>query len=342
MSSSNMKAIRNEIDVLRNLDHENVIKLFEFTEGILHKPNGSTKPGIVYAVIELAPAGEVFQFLMSTGRFPPAIARFYFKEMIAGLNYCHQKGYAHRDIKPENLLLNADFQLKLADFGFATALAGRDGSGKLNTVLGTESYMAPEINLKTAYSGASVDLFAAAIVLFIMVTGHPPFNKADPKDPYYLLFCTNRHQRFWELHNRNKPKGFFTKDFVSLMNGMLAFDPTQRLSISEIISHPWFNEPTASTAEVREYMSKNKATVDEDLRKEREEAESKKKLKQTMRSGAGANPKGGYRSTTASQKAFLEENEEYRRFQDVKSINLDLTLERTLPIYRVAHLPSLC
>jgi hypothetical protein len=84
---------------------------------------------------------------------------------------------------------------------------------------------------------------------------------------------------------------------------------------------------------VEGYMSKNKAAVDEDIRKEREEAEAKKKVKQAMRGAAGA--KGGYRSTTASQKAFLEENEEYRKFQDVKSINLDLTLERTLPIHRV-------
>lgn len=330
-----MKAIKNEIDVLKNLNHENVIRLFEFTEGVLHKPSGATKSGVVYAVLELAPGGEVFQFLMSTGRFPLNVARYYFKAMLAGLNHCHQKGYAHRDIKPENLLLNAAFQMKVADFGFATALAGRDGSGKLNTVLGTESYMAPEIHLKTAYSGASVDLFAAAIVLFIMVTGHPPFNKADPKDPYYLLFCTNRHQRFWDLHNRNKPKGFFSKDFITLMNGMLAFDPTQRLSISEIMAHPWFNDATASQVEVEAYMAKNKASVDADLKKERDEAEAKKKLKQTMRGGAGVAPKGGYRSTTPAQKAFLEENEEYRKFQDVKSINLDLTLERALPIHRV-------
>lgn len=61
-------------------------------------------------------------------------------------------------------------------------LAGKDGSGKMHTYLGTESYMAPEIHLKLPYSGASIDLFAAAIILFIMYVGSPPFSKAEPKD----------------------------------------------------------------------------------------------------------------------------------------------------------------
>jgi len=66
--------------------------------------------------------------------------------MIEALDYMHKKGFAHRDMKPENLLFDTKFNLKVADFGFAAALAGRDGTGKMKTILGTESYMAPEIN----------------------------------------------------------------------------------------------------------------------------------------------------------------------------------------------------
>lgn len=79
-------------------------------------------------------------------------------------------------------------------------LAGKDGSGKLNTYLGTETYMAPEIHLKLPYSGVSVDLFAAGIILFIMYSGTPPFNKADPKDNYFKQLCTNKHDLFWYAH----------------------------------------------------------------------------------------------------------------------------------------------
>lgn len=101
-------------------------------------------------------------------------------------------------MKPENLLFDENFNLKIADFGFATALAGKDGSGLLRTILGTESYMAPEINNNSPYSGTAVDIFACGIILFIMITGHPPFMKADPKtDAYYKCLCTNRHNTFW-------------------------------------------------------------------------------------------------------------------------------------------------
>ena len=94
-------------------------------------------------------------------------------------------------MKPENILLDSDFKLKVADFGFATYLMGKDGTGLLRTVLGTESYMAPEIHLKLPYLGENVDLFASGIILFILYAGSPPFSKAEQKDPYYRLFCNN-------------------------------------------------------------------------------------------------------------------------------------------------------
>jgi len=123
----------------------------------------------------------------------------------------------------------------LADFGFAVAMSGRDGSGKLKTILGTDNYMAPEIHSKAPYIGSSVDLFAAGIILFIFYTGHPPFNHAKATDSYYNLICMNNHEKFWTYHSRKKPNGinFFSAQFMSLINAMLAFDPTQRLSIAE-------------------------------------------------------------------------------------------------------------
>jgi len=65
-----------------------------------------------------------------------------------GLDYCHSNGVAHRDLKPKNLLLDSNYVLKIADFGFAAPVEGRDGSGYLKTKLGTMNYMAPEIHLK--------------------------------------------------------------------------------------------------------------------------------------------------------------------------------------------------
>ena len=90
--------------------------------------------------------------------------------MIEGLEYVHTRGVTHRDLKPENVLFDQHFNLKIADFGFAAPIAGRDGSGLCKTKLGTESYMAPEIHMRKPYNGASVDLFACGIILFIMFT----------------------------------------------------------------------------------------------------------------------------------------------------------------------------
>lgn len=95
-----------------------------------------------------------------------------------GLSHVHENGYTHRDLKPENLMLDSDFNLKIADFGFAGPTAGRDGGGTLSTNLGTSNYMAPEIHLGQEYDGKSIDIFASAIILFIMVAEHPPFTAA--------------------------------------------------------------------------------------------------------------------------------------------------------------------
>ncbi len=90
--------------------------------------------------------------------------------MIEGLNHCHKRGITHRDLKPENVLLDNQYNLRIADFGFACSIDGKDGSGYCKTKLGTEGYMAPEIHMRKPYIGESVDLFACGIILFIMCT----------------------------------------------------------------------------------------------------------------------------------------------------------------------------
>lgn len=202
-------------------------------------------------VLEYCTKGELFDYLLHSGRFTEEQTRYYFKQLINGLQYLFANNVCHRDLKPENILLDENFNLKIADFGFSARLDGKDGSGFLKSSLGTEGYMAPEINEKKAYIGSAVDLFSAGIILFIMYTGHPPFHKALESDPYYKLLITDRNSTFWEAHSRNKDKNFFSNDFMNLINSILAYEPQNRIDLAELVSHPWMKGKCSTQAEIK-------------------------------------------------------------------------------------------
>lgn len=100
--------------------------------------------------MELVEGGELFDYV-SLGNFLPEICRFYFKQTLNALHYCHTSGVAHRDLKPDNLLLDKDYNIKIADFGYAAPTIGADGSGFLSSNVGTRPYMAPEIHNNQLY-----------------------------------------------------------------------------------------------------------------------------------------------------------------------------------------------
>ena len=155
-----------------------------------------------------------------------------------GLSLVHKKGVTHRDLKIENILLDGDFNLKIADFGFAAPLSGRDESGSCRTRCGTIGNMAPEILLAKPYNGVAVDLFASAVVLFMMVTSRKPFKVAEPKDVMYRFICANRDDLFWKEHLRmttqDETMHKISSEFRSLFSSMMQLDPTHRLSLAEI------------------------------------------------------------------------------------------------------------
>ena len=253
--------MQHEMNSLNRINHPNIVNLVNANEnGVYVKKNGKGLYNCMYMVMELCPNGELFDILYNTGKLSEPITRFYFKQLLEGLNACHSMGIAHRDMKPENVLFDSQFNLKIADFGFSILLSGRDGSGALHTRLGTESYMAPELHQRKSYIGESVDLFACGIILFIMLSQNPPFSKADPNDPYYRLLY-NADEKFWTMHSRNKAPGFYSPDFKSLLTKMLALDPNHRLSIEEIKSHPWVNGPTARAQDVVEEISARRRKV---------------------------------------------------------------------------------
>ena len=107
-----------EVEAMKILDHPHVINQIEYGTDTYIKNSGKEKT-VSYIVLELALGGELFDFIAIAGKLDESMARYYFKQFMEGLNYCHMSGVSHRDLKPENLLLDNDFKLKIADFGFA-------------------------------------------------------------------------------------------------------------------------------------------------------------------------------------------------------------------------------
>lgn len=251
MDPETQKLVLTEVQALKDLaGHENILAIRE-TGKAIYETKGKQKE-VSYIALDLASGGELFDFVAQTGRFEEPLARYYFKEFMNGLSFVHDKGYTHRDLKPENLMMDSQFTLKIADFGFAGPVEGRDGQGTLSTNLGTLNYMAPEIHLNQEYDGKSIDIFAAAIILFIMVAEHPPFTAAQPSDPFYRCIAANRSDIFWKTHMKEKPDGFFSDEFKDLVQNMLHLDPSSRLNMEQVMGHAWMKGPTKTKDEVKQ------------------------------------------------------------------------------------------
>ena len=122
---------------MQNIDHKNVVKFICFgTQQPYSKPNKDDKL-VSYMALEYAEVGELFDYISCSTPFKESLARYYFKQLIDGIEICHKNGITHRDLKPENLLIDENNVLKIADFGIAQLLEGKTKDGFLHTVTGT-------------------------------------------------------------------------------------------------------------------------------------------------------------------------------------------------------------
>lgn len=260
MEYVSMDEIKEEVEVLKKLSHNNITKLVDSGDAEL-KSRGKSYD-VFYIALEVAAGGELFDFISMTGAFSEDVARYYFHQFIDGLEYLHKKGMSHRDLKTENILLDGSFNLKIADFGYASAKSTNV------TQVGTEDYMAPEILLGKKYSGQVADIFGAGLILFMMVAQSKAFMKAAASDNYYKNLYGNRPDKFWKEHSKGKS---YSKDFKSLITSLFAYNPIHRPSISEIREHPWFTKPVPSKEGIREEFRRRKDELDEEQRRQRGE-----------------------------------------------------------------------
>ncbi|KAJ7292691.1 snf 1 [Mycena rebaudengoi] len=207
--------VRREFEYMRLLRHPHVIKLYEVI---------STATDIIF-VLEYA-EGELFNYIVQHGRLTEDVARRFFQQIMAGIEYSHRLKIVHRDLKPENILLDEYLNVKIADFGLSNETI--DGEF-LGTSCGSPNYAAPEVIKGLKYSGPEIDVWSAGIILYVLLCGKLPFED----EVIGTLFDKIINVRY-ELPMDLSPHA------RDLVRSILIADPTKRITVPHIMQHPFF------------------------------------------------------------------------------------------------------
>ena len=137
---------------------------------------------------------EMFDFCVDMGAMGEEAGKFFLHQLVDTMQYVHDNNISHRDLKLDNMLIDDNLNTKVLDFG----LAYKGNSRKLRNWVGTPSYMAPEINEQKWYNGKEVDVFSLGVILYSIVVGNFPFERATAHDNYYKLIMNGEIEKFFD------------------------------------------------------------------------------------------------------------------------------------------------
>uniref|UniRef100_A0A3P8YIC7 MAP/microtubule affinity-regulating kinase 3 n=1 Tax=Esox lucius TaxID=8010 RepID=A0A3P8YIC7_ESOLU len=217
LNSSSLQKLFREVRIMKLLNHPNIVKLFEVIE----------TEKTLYLIMEYASGGEVFDYLVAHGRMKEKEARAKFRQIVSAVQYCHQKCIVHRDLKAENLLLDADMNIKIADFGFSNEFTM---GNKLDTFCGSPPYAAPELFQGKKYDGPEVDVWSLGVILYTLVSGSLPFDGQNLKE-----------LRERVLRGKYRIPFYMSTDCENLLKKFLILNPTKRGSLEQIMKDRWMN-----------------------------------------------------------------------------------------------------
>lgn len=215
--------VQREIELVRNLRHPNIMELIEVFY--------NEEKGKIYMVLEYCCA--VLKDMLDQSpmkKFPPWQAHFYFNQLTNGLEYLHSHRIIHKDIKPGNLLLDTAGVLKIADFGVAEQLDLFAPNDIITTSQGTPAFQPPEIAQGASeFSGFKLDIWSSGITLYNFITGTYPFEG----ETIFRLF-ENIAKGDFEV-----PRNDVDQLLETLLRGMLASTPEDRLTLVQVREHDW-------------------------------------------------------------------------------------------------------
>ncbi|KAM4590286.1 MAP/microtubule affinity-regulating kinase 4 [Fundulus diaphanus] len=217
LNPTSLQKLFREVRIMKTLNHPNIVQLFEVIE----------TEKTLYLVMEYASGGEVFDYLVAHGRMKEKEARAKFRQIVSAVHYCHQKNIVHRDLKAENLLLDADSNIKIADFGFSNEFT--EGS-KLDTFCGSPPYAAPELFQGKKYDGPEVDIWSLGVILYTLVSGSLPFDGQNLKE-----------LRERVLRGKYRVPFYMSTDCEGILRRFLVLNPAKRCSLEQIMKDKWIN-----------------------------------------------------------------------------------------------------
>ncbi|XP_076359550.1 serine/threonine-protein kinase DCLK1-like isoform X1 [Tachypleus tridentatus] len=220
--------IASEVAIMRRVKHPNIVHLHEEFD----------VDNELYLVMELVKGGDLFDAIASATKYTERDASGMVYNLASALLYLHCMNIVHRDIKPENLLVveheDSSKSLKLGDFGLAV-----EAKEPLFVVCGTPTYVAPEILAETGY-GLKVDIWAAGVITYILLSGFPPFvSETNDQDELFDQILAGKFEftsPFWDD---------ISDSAKELISNMLQVDPQSRFSASQVLEHPWVAADTA-------------------------------------------------------------------------------------------------
>jgi len=236
LTKEDEEALTIETQILREMDHPNIIKMFNCYED----------EEKYYLVTEMMTGGELFDRIVEKEFYSEADAQKVLSTLGAALLYCHVRGVVHRDLKPENILLtnqNDDASIKIADFGFAKKVtgAGPGDGASLTTACGTPGYVAPEIINGKQY-GKEVDMWSLGVILYILLCGYPPFHD-DNQVQLFKMIRKGQYEfdkPYWDN---------VSAEAKDLITHLLCVDASKRYTVEQMLDHKWL-KTEASTADI--------------------------------------------------------------------------------------------